>query len=46
MNDLSSGCAKLTLVAAIDWYSRYVAAWELDSTLEIDFVLSLLCHNR
>lgn len=30
----------LYLVAAIDWYSRYVVAWELDSTLEIDFVLS------
>lgn len=30
----------LYLVAAIDWYSRYVVAWELDSTLEIGFVLS------
>ena len=29
----------LYLVALIDWYSRYVIAWELDQTLEIDFVL-------
>ena len=28
------------LVAVLDWYSRYVVAWELDQTLEIDFVLS------
>ena len=28
------------LVAILDWYSRYVVAWELDQTLEIDFVLS------
>lgn len=27
------------LVAIIDWYSRYIVAWELDQTLEIDFVL-------
>lgn len=27
------------LVAILDWYSRYVVAWELDQTLEIDFVL-------
>lgn len=27
------------LVAIIDWYSRYVVSWELDQTLEIDFVL-------
>ena len=30
----------LYLVAVIDWYSRYVVAWELDATLAIDFVLS------
>ncbi|MFC0613614.1 IS3 family transposase, partial [Scopulibacillus daqui] len=27
------------LVAVIDWYSRFVISWELDQTLEIDFVL-------
>jgi putative transposase len=30
----------LYMVAVIDWYSRYVVAWELDQTLEMDFVLS------
>ena len=28
------------LVAFIDWFSRYVVAWELSSTLEIPFCLS------
>lgn len=28
------------LVALLDWYSRYVVSWELDQTLEIDFVLT------
>lgn len=28
------------LVAIIDWYSRYVIAWELASTLEIEFCLA------
>ena len=27
------------LVAILDWYSRYVVAWELDETLELSFVL-------
>ena len=27
------------LVAVIDWYSRYVVAWELSETLELPFVL-------
>jgi len=27
------------LVAIIDWYSRYVVAWELSNTLDIDFCL-------
>ena len=27
------------LVAIIDWYSRYVVAWEICNNLEIDFVL-------
>jgi putative transposase len=27
------------LVAFLDWYSRYVVAWELSDTLEMDFVL-------
>lgn len=29
----------LYLVAIIDWYSRYVLAWEIDDTLDIGFVL-------
>lgn len=28
------------LVALLDWYSRYVVAYELDQTLHIDFVLA------
>jgi putative transposase len=28
------------LVAIMDWFSRYVVAWELDQTLEIGFVLA------
>lgn len=28
------------LVAILDWYSRYVVAWELDDTLELGFVLA------
>jgi putative transposase len=28
------------LVAIIDWFSRYVVSWELDDTLEMEFVLS------
>lgn len=27
------------LVAIIDWYSRYVVSWELDQSLEVDFVI-------
>lgn len=30
------------LVAILDWYSRYIVAWELDQTLEIAFVLACL----
>lgn len=30
------------LVAILDLYSRYVVSWELEQTLEIDFVLSAL----
>lgn len=30
------------LVAFLDWYSRYVVAWELCDTLEIEFVLVCL----
>ena len=29
----------LYLVAVLDWYSRYVVAWELDQSLELPFVL-------
>lgn len=28
------------LVAILDWYSRYVVAWQLDDSLTIDFVLT------
>jgi putative transposase len=28
------------LVAVLDWFSRYVVAWELDQTLELPFVLN------
>lgn len=28
------------LVAVLDWYSRYVVSWELDHTLEMDFVIA------
>jgi putative transposase len=28
------------LVAILDWFSRFVVAWELDSILELDFVLA------
>jgi len=37
---LQSGWMYLT--AQMDWFSRYVIAWELDQTLEIDFVLECL----
>jgi putative transposase len=30
----------LYLVAVLDWYSRYVLAWELSDTLDIGFVLA------
>ncbi len=30
------------LVAIMDWYSRYVVAWELSNSLDIEFVLSNL----
>ena len=32
----------LYLVAFMDWFSRYVLAWELDCILEVDFVLEAL----
>jgi len=32
----------LYLVAFLYWFSRYVVAWELDCTLEVDFVLEAL----
>ena len=28
------------LVAILDWYSRYIVAWELDDSLELPFVLA------
>lgn len=30
----------LYLVAVLDWYSRYIVSWELDQSLELDFVLA------
>lgn len=30
------------LVAVLDWFSRYIVAWELDQTLEIGFVLDVV----
>ena len=32
----------LYLFAVLDWYSRYVLSWTLDSTLEIGFVLEAM----
>jgi putative transposase len=32
------------LVAIIDWYSRYVIAWQISSTLEIEFCLKNLAQ--
>jgi putative transposase len=32
----------LYLVAYMDWFSRYVLSWELNHTLEVDFVLEAL----
>jgi len=32
--------AWMYLVAVIDWYTRFVVAWELDDTLEMPFVLA------
>jgi putative transposase len=34
----------LYLVAYMDWFSRYVVAWELSDTLETEFVLKALRH--
>jgi putative transposase len=40
----------LYLVAVLDWYSRYVLAWELSNTLDTDFCLvvleAALAHGR
>ena len=32
----------LYLVAIMDWYSRYVVAWELSNTMDVDFCLGAL----
>ena len=37
---LRAGSRSVYLVAVLDWYSRYVLAWELSDTLELPFVLS------
>jgi putative transposase len=34
----------LYLVAVLDWFSRYVVSWQLDDTLDIDFVLVAVDH--
>jgi putative transposase len=39
---LQSGFVYLT--AVIDWFSRYVLAWELSITLEVDFCVSVLAR--
>jgi putative transposase len=40
----------LYLVAVLDWFSRYVVSWQLDDTLDIDFVLvavdQALAHHK
>ena len=40
----------LYLVAVLDWFSRYVVSWQLDDTLDIDFVLlavdGALAHHK
>ena len=40
----------LYLVAVLDWFSRYVVSWQLDDTLDIDFVLQAvdgaLLHHK
>lgn len=40
----------LYLVAVLDWFSRYVVSWQLDDTLDIDFVLQAvdgaLIHHK
>ena len=40
----------LYLVAVLDWFSRYVVSWQLDDTLDIDFVLfavdDALAHHK
>lgn len=32
------------LVAILDWFSRYIVAWELDDSLELPFVLTAVDH--
>lgn len=32
-------CGWMYLVAVLDWFSRYVVSWQLDDSLDIDFVL-------
>jgi putative transposase len=32
--------ARIYLVAILDWFSRFVVAWEVDQTLELPFVLT------
>ena len=40
----------LYLVAVLDWYARYVVSWQLNDTLDIDFVLDAvdgaLAHDK
>jgi putative transposase len=34
------------LVAVIDWFSRFVVSWELQQSLELDFVLRSVRARR
>lgn len=34
----------LYLVAVLDWFSRYVVSWQLDDSLELDFVLNAVAQ--
>ena len=32
----------MSLVAVLDWYSRYVVSWQLNQTLQLPFVLEAM----
>ena len=37
---IRSAQGRMSLVALLDWHSRYIVGWELDQTLEMPFVLA------